>query len=71
MSSSLFDTLLLSSKIEPSETYDAIYESLPVVIAESTKELDAEFEKLQTAARPQDGLTEFVFNHNSLGTKFM
>ena len=49
MSSSLLDTLLLSSKIEPSETYDAIYESLPVVIAESTKELDAAFEKLDEA----------------------
>ena len=50
MSSSLLDTLLLSSKIEPSETYDAIYESLPVVIAESTKELDAAFEKLDEAS---------------------
>ena len=39
MSNSLKETLLLSSKVEPSEQYDAIYENLPVVIAESTKEL--------------------------------
>ena len=34
MSNSLLDTLLLSSKIQPSEDYDAVYENLPVVIAE-------------------------------------
>ena len=46
MSNSLLDTLLLSSKIESSENYDATYESLPVVIAESTKDLDSAFAKL-------------------------
>ena len=45
MSSSLLETLLLSSKIEPSEDYDATYETIPVVIAESTKDLDAAFAK--------------------------
>lgn len=49
MSSSLLETLLLSSKIEPSEDYDATYETLPVVIAESTKDLDAAFAKLDEA----------------------
>ncbi len=49
MSNSLLDTLLLSSKIQPSEDYDAVYENLPVVIAESTKELDAAFTKLDEA----------------------
>jgi hypothetical protein len=49
MSSSLLETLLLSSKIEPSEDYDATYETLPVVIAESTKDLDAAFAKLDDA----------------------
>lgn len=49
MSNSLLDTLLLSSKIQPSEDYDAVYENLPVVIAESTKELDAAFAKLDEA----------------------
>ena len=36
-------------KIQPSEDYDAVYENLPVVIAESTKELDAAFAKLDEA----------------------
>ena len=49
MSNSLLDTLLLSSKIESSEDYDATYESLPVVIAESTKDLDSAFAKLDEA----------------------
>lgn len=49
MSSSLLETLLLSSKIEPSEDYDATYETLPVVIAESTKDLDAALAKLDEA----------------------
>ena len=49
MSSSLLETLLLSSKIEPSEDYDATYETLLVVIAESTKDLDAAFAKLDEA----------------------
>ena len=49
MSSSLLETLLLSSKTEPSEDYDATYETLPVVIAESTKDLDAAFAKLDEA----------------------
>ena len=49
MSSSLLETLLLSSKIEPSEDYDATYETLPVVIDESTKDLDAAFAKLDEA----------------------
>ena len=49
MSSSLLETLLLSSKIEPSEDYDTTYETLLVVIAESTKDLDAAFAKLDEA----------------------
>ena len=49
MSNSLKETLLLSSKVEPSEQYDAIYENLPVVIAESTKELDEALAKLEEA----------------------
>ena len=36
-------------KVEPSEQYDAIYENLPVVIAESTKELDEALVKLEEA----------------------
>ena len=40
MSNTLLETLLLSPKITPSENCDATYESLPVVIAESTKDLD-------------------------------
>jgi hypothetical protein len=49
MSNSLLDTLLLSSKIDSSEDYDATYESLPVVIAESTKDLDSALAKLDEA----------------------
>ena len=49
MSNSLIDTLLQSSKIQPSDDYDAVYESLPVVIAESTKDLDNAFTRLDKA----------------------
>ena len=49
MSNSLIDTLLQSSKIQPSDDYDAVYESLPVVIAESTKDLDNAFTRLDEA----------------------
>ena len=46
MSNTLLETLLLSPKITSSENCDATYESLPVVIAESTKDLVGAFEKL-------------------------
>ena len=49
MSNSLIDILLQSSKIQPSDDYDAVYESLPVVIAESTKDLDHAFARLDEA----------------------
>ena len=49
MSNSLIDILLQSSKIQPSDDYDAVYESLPVVIAESTKDLDNAFVRLDEA----------------------
>lgn len=49
MSNPLLDTLLLSSKIEHSEDYDATYDSLPVVIAETTKDLESAFAKLDEA----------------------
>ena len=49
MSNSLIDILLQSSKIQPSDDYDAVYESLPVVIAESTKDLDNAFTRLDEA----------------------
>ena len=49
MSNSLIDILLQSSKIQPSDDYDAVYESLPVVIAESTKDLDNAFTRLDKA----------------------
>ena len=39
MMSSILETLLTSSKVEESEEWDAQYDSLPVVIAESSKEL--------------------------------
>ena len=37
--SSLLETLLNSSKLQESEEWDALYDSLPVVIADSSKEL--------------------------------
>ena len=49
MSNSLIDILLQSSKIQPSDDYDAVYQSLPVVIAESTKDLDNAFARLDEA----------------------
>ena len=54
MSNSLLDTLLLSSKIDSSEDYDATYESLPVVIAESTKDLDSAFATCQAPGSRRD-----------------
>lgn len=49
MNDSLLETLLLSPKVESSEICDATYESLPVAIAESTKDLDEAFSKLDQA----------------------
>ena len=49
MSNTLLEALLLSSKVTGSEICDATYESLPVVIAESTKDLDDAFKKLEVA----------------------
>ena len=37
--SSVLETLLNSSKVQESEQWDALYDSLPVVVAESAKEL--------------------------------
>jgi hypothetical protein len=48
MSNTLLETLLVSPKITSSENCDATYESLPVVIAESTKDLEEAFEKLDS-----------------------
>ena len=44
--SSLLETLLTSSKVEESEEWDAQYDSLPVVIAESSKELGEALSRL-------------------------
>jgi hypothetical protein len=49
MSNPLIDILLQSPKVESSKDYDAEYESLPVVIAESTKDLDNAFARLDEA----------------------
>ena len=46
MMSSILETLLTSSKVEESEEWDAQYESLPVVIAESSKELGEALSRL-------------------------
>lgn len=44
--SSILETLLTSSKVEESEEWDSLYDSLPVVIAESSKELGEALSKL-------------------------
>jgi hypothetical protein len=44
--SSILETLLNSSKAEKSEEWDALYDSLPVVIAESSKELGEALSRL-------------------------
>jgi len=44
--SSILETLLTSSKVEESEEWDAHYDSLPVVIAESSKELGEALSRL-------------------------
>ena len=44
--SSIIETLLTSSKVEESEEWDAQYDSLPVVIAESSKELSEALSRL-------------------------
>lgn len=44
--SSILETLLTSSKVEESEEWDARYDSLPVVIAESSKELGEALSRL-------------------------
>ena len=46
MSNELLSTLLQSSKLTNSEKWDAEYDSLPVVIAESTATLDEALSKL-------------------------
>jgi|TARA_B100001113_G_scaffold44270_1_gene31324 hypothetical protein len=46
MMSSILETLLTSSKVEESEEWDAQYDSLPVVIAESSKELSEALSRL-------------------------
>ena len=44
--SSILETLLTSSKVKESEEWDALYDSLPVVIAESSKELGEALSRL-------------------------
>ena len=44
--SSVIETLLNSSKVQESEQWDALYDSLPVVVAESTKELSDALSRL-------------------------
>jgi hypothetical protein len=44
--SSISETLLTSSKTDESEEWDALYDSLPVVIAESSRELGEALSKL-------------------------
>ena len=44
--SSILETLLTSSKVEEAEEWDAQYDSLPVVIAESSKELGEALSRL-------------------------
>ncbi len=44
--SSVLETLLNSSKVQESEQWDALYDSLPVVVAESTKELNGALSRL-------------------------
>jgi len=44
--SSVLETLLKSSKVQESEEWDALYDSLPVVIAESSKELSEALSRL-------------------------
>ena len=46
MMSSILETLLTSSKTDESEEWDALYDSLPVVIAESSKELGEALSRL-------------------------
>mgnify|MGYP001248966864 FL=1 len=44
--SSVLETLLNSPKVQESEEWDAFYDSLPVVIAESSKELSDALSRL-------------------------
>tara|TARA_B100001778_G_scaffold194881_1_gene160656 strand:- start:456 stop:731 length:276 start_codon:yes stop_codon:yes gene_type:complete len=44
--SSILETLVASSKVEESEEWEALYDSLPVVIAESLKELGEALSRL-------------------------
>ncbi len=44
--SSILETLLTSSKVQESEEWDALYDSLPVVVAESSKELGEALSRL-------------------------
>ena len=44
--SSVLETLLNSSKVQESEQWDALYDSLPVVVAASTKELSDALSRL-------------------------
>ncbi len=47
MSDGLKNALLQSNKVKDSENWDAEYDSLPVVIAESTATLDSALSKLE------------------------
>ena len=46
MMSSILETLLTSSQVKESQEWDALYDSLPVVIAESSKELGEALSRL-------------------------
>ena len=44
--SRIIETLLTSTKVNESDEWDALYDSLPVVIAESSKDLSAALTRL-------------------------
>jgi len=44
--SSILETLLTSSKVQESDEWDVLYDSLPVVVAESSKELGEALSRL-------------------------
>ena len=66
MSNTLLETLLLSPKITSSENCDATYESLPVVIAEATKDLEEAFiEFAYPEFSPLDGSSSAADNNTN------
>ena len=55
--SSVLEALLNSSKVEESKEWDALYDSLPVVVAESSKELSDALSRLDHVAVSYTHLT--------------